>query len=81
MTASNAVPFKQTIQCANVMKVPVHGNVVLQPEVVETKATTSSDFYLPQAVNSSMSQVLYATSNKKTPDENMVSISKMETFS
>ena len=63
------------------MTVPTHSNMLLQPQRIIIKALTYPDFYLPDPLNPRMSQVMCATSNKKTPDGNLVAILEMDNFS
>ena len=77
----NPVPFIQSLQGTNVASIPTHSDVVLQPQVVAPNAPKYPDFYLPDAMNSKLSQVVYVVSNIKTSDGNSASTVEMDNLS
>ena len=79
-TKTNPVPLTQNMQGTNVVSAPSHSDVVLQSHVVATNTPIYLDFYLPDAMNSRLSHVMYAISNIKTPHGNSAAIVKMNTF-
>ena len=62
LITTNPTPFTKSIECQHYIGIS-HSDVVLQSQVIATKAPTYPDFYLPTAMNSKLSEVIYAASN------------------